>query len=132
MSWREMTTTEHHLAWVWFGLVMASIALIPLWTAAAPLLQPCPFRSVTSIPCFTCGATRGVLALMEGRIVDAVAFNPLIAATAVTFLVGGLLVPLWSRIVGTIPRIEVPIPRWTRVAIVLLILTNWFWIMVTQ
>jgi hypothetical protein len=132
MGWRTMTPTEHQLAWVWFGLVLASIALVPLWNQAAGLLQPCPFRSLTSIPCPTCGATRGVLALAEGRITDAIVFNPLIAASALLFLAGGIAAPLWAWSTGKVPKISIPIPISIRVGIVLLIATNWAWVVTTH
>jgi hypothetical protein len=62
----------------------------PLWAALAVLgwaalaageirlgLTTCLFKRVTGHPCPTCGATRGVLALLAGHPLEALAWNPL-------------------------------------------------------
>jgi hypothetical protein len=128
MQWRPLTRAERQLAVVWGGLALAVVALEPLWVVIAPLLRPCLLRSLTGIPCPTCGATRGALALLDGRLLEALALNPLVTAGAVAFLVGGVAAPLWAWLAGTTPVIEGPLPVWLRVAIVAAIAANWVWL----
>ena len=63
---------------------------------------PCPLRTVTGIPCPTCGMTTAATSLADGRLHDALAANPfilvLVAGTAVMAAVvalraAGLLAP---------------------------------------
>ena len=123
-----MTTAERQLAWIWGGLVLAIAALSPVWVLLAPWLRPCIFRSVTGVPCPSCGATRGVLALIDGRLIDAFILNPLLSAGVLAFVAGGLIAPLWAWRVGSLPRVKHPLPRWVRYAIVLAIIANWWWV----
>jgi len=127
-----MTTAERQLAWIWGGLVLAIAALSPVWVLLAPWLRPCIFRSVTGAPCPSCGATRGVLALMDGRVIDAFVFNPLVMTAVLALAVGGVFAPIWAWRSGKIPSISNPIPMWLRIGIVALILTNWLWLIATQ
>jgi hypothetical protein len=128
VRWRPLTTAERQLALLWGGLVLAVLALKPLWLLAAPLLRPCVFLSVTGIPCPTCGATRSLAALMDGQILEGLVHNPLVVGATIAFLVGGMVVPLWAWRRGNAPVIATPIPMWTRLGIVALITANWAWV----
>ena len=123
-----MTRSERQLAWIWAGLTAAIAALSPVWIWLAPHLRPCVFRSVTGIPCPSCGATRGVLALIHGHPVEAFGFNPLVVTAAVGFAVGGILAPLWAWRVGALPELPKPLPAWIRWTLVVAILVNWIWV----
>lgn len=127
-----MTSSERQLAWIWGGLALATIALSPLWIRLAPVLTPCLFRRLTGVPCPSCGATRGVLALLDGRPFDALALNPLLATAFAAFLAGGVIGPIWAWRVHRLPHIEHPLPRWLRLAAVLAILANWVWVIISQ
>jgi len=132
VKWRTMTSSEHQLAWIWGGLVLATVALSPLWIHLAPMLRPCVFREVTGIPCPSCGTTRGVLALIDGRPLEALTLNPLMAAGFAAFLAGGVIAPIWAWRVGQVPNIEHPVPMWLRVSIVLVIIANWIWVVISS
>ncbi len=41
-------------------------------------LTPCPFKFVTSTPCFLCGGTRASMSLISGNVSRAFSFNPLV------------------------------------------------------
>ena len=73
---------------------------------------------------------RGTLALLEGQLVEALLLNPMITVAAGGFLIGGLAAPLWAYRRGTVPKVPVPLPRWSRTAIVVVILANWAWVIV--
>lgn len=128
MTWRRMTTSENQLAWIWGGLAVATAVLTPVWVWVAPFLRPCLFRRVTGVPCPSCGATRGVLALFDGRPVDALGHNPLMVLLVIAFGVGGILAPVWARTVGVLPEIRHPLPGWIRLGIVAVIIVNWVWV----
>jgi len=123
-----MTKSERQLAWIWGGLVAASAALAPFWIWLAPHLPRCLFRRLTGVPCPSCGATRGVLALLSGHPVDALSSNPLMAAAVIGFAVGGVIAPLWAWRVGRLPVLPSPLPRWVRYGIVAVIVVNWVWV----
>lgn len=128
MKWTSLSTAERQLAYIWGGLALAVIALRPLWPLVATLVRPCLFHSLTGIPCLTCGATRSVLALLDGRVADAVLYNPLVFAASLLFFAGGLLAPLWAWRRGTAPRLGRPLPVWIRIGIVAALVLNWGWL----
>ncbi|MEK8023630.1 MAG: DUF2752 domain-containing protein [Candidatus Hydrogenedentota bacterium] len=66
-------------------MAAAALTLLRLFDRIAP---DCPFHTILGIPCPTCGATRGVMALLDGRPLDAIAFNPLL-------MLGGPLLLAW-------------------------------------
>ena len=126
-----MSTVERQLAYIWGGLALAVVALAPLWSLLVSFARPCIFHSVTGIPCPTCGATRSVLALLDGRAIESLTFNPLVFASSLVFFAGGVIAPLWAWRRGTLPRLGHPLPMWLRIGIVLVILANWAWLIAT-
>jgi len=82
---------------------------------------------VTGCPCPACGATRCVLALLHGRVGEALGWNPLVFAG----LAGIALVNLYAAAVlaAGLPRARLslgaPEARLARVACVLLLAANW-------
>ena len=59
-------------AWAGGCLSLAALSRVPfLWPA-------CHFREWTGMPCLTCGSTRMLDALLAGRVVEAVLWNPLV------------------------------------------------------
>jgi hypothetical protein len=131
MKWASLSTAERQLAYIWGGLALAIVALKPLWAVVMPHLRPCLFHSLTGIPCPSCGGTRCVLALLDGRLLDAVSFNPLVFAVSLAFFAGGLVAPLWAWRRGTAPRLGRPLPLWVRFGLVLVIIANWGWLIAT-
>jgi hypothetical protein len=87
----------------------ASMIILPLFLLgfllarfAAPifdLLPACTFRAVVGLPCPTCGATRAGLALAQGELAAAFAFNPLfvICIGALTLWSAVCLLKRWKR-----------------------------------
>ncbi len=71
---------------VCMGLAVANTFGISLWK--------CTFRETTGLPCPGCGMTRGMAALLRGRVHEAIGwhpFTPVFAIAALVMLVAGLL-----------------------------------------
>ncbi|CAM2067981.1 DUF2752 domain-containing protein [Sulfidibacter corallicola] len=108
-------------------LVLLAWWAVPLMLAGYPL--GCPFRTITDLPCPSCGTTRLFHALRDARMGDALALNPL------AFL-GVVLAGVWSAtdIVAyhhkrlVVLTWDEPGRRVLLVAVLTLILLNWFYL----
>ncbi len=113
-------------AWA-IGIVVIWLAAVALYTALARSVEHaqslCVFRTVTSLPCPTCGTTRATLAFARGDVLAGVLYNPFVVTALAIGLT--LCVVQW----GFGKRIEIALsPRikrfgWALVAV--LFLTNW-------
>ena len=116
----------------WLGIYSGAVSLLlvgaaPMAASAASLMPPCPFRTVTGLPCPTCGATHAVVALSRLDWGGAFAANPLVTIVALALILGGLAA-------GTAALLGRPLrePRWgpvSRWSAVLLVLLNWVWVL---
>ena len=131
MTTRTATREERQLAILWLAAAVSALALKPLWMAIAPLLRPCVFRSLTGIPCPTCGTTRAATSFLNGEILAAFAANPLAAGFGLLFVVGAPLATLWAIARWPVPLLPTPIPMWIRVGAVALVSINWLWVLAT-
>ncbi len=136
----RMVVLPHRREEVPLPLVLGGISLLALadarvvvreglWLPGFPIL--CPFRSLTGIPCPTCGGTRALAALSIGDLGAAIRFNPLVALSAMGILAGAGA-SLAQRLAGW-PALRLRIePReeilW-RAAAVILILANWAYLL---
>lgn len=78
VEWRRLGPGEldHELLWSAVGLAGAGLLAIVALTPLAALLV-CPLSTLAGVPCPTCGSTRALFALGEGRWLAAFRFNPL-------------------------------------------------------
>jgi hypothetical protein len=106
--------------------------LRPVWIAVAPWLRPCAFRSLTGLPCPTCGTTRAALALLDLDLGAAFAVNPLAALTGVGFIVGGVLAAVWALRRGPVPVISRSFARILLWSLIVAVLANWLYLIVTR
>lgn len=96
-------------------------------------LTICLFKSATSIPCPSCGATRSVSSIIKGNFFDALVLNPL------GYIVGLalIIIPIWilkdailnsNSLFDFYHKMELRLrqPIYA-VPLVLLILINWIW-----
>ncbi|HVN32790.1 MAG TPA: DUF2752 domain-containing protein [Thermoanaerobaculaceae bacterium] len=130
MRWRKPKREERQLAWLWGVVAGCSLLLRPLWLELAPFVPACPFRVITGIPCPTCGTTHAALALLNGHLGDAFLANPLAALAGIAFVAGGLIAPFWAAFNWPVPEIPSPLPGWSRVAIVAVLLVGWAYLLV--
>jgi len=128
MSWRSPDREERQIALLWAVSAVSALVLRPVWLAVAPFLPPCPFRVLTGVPCLTCGTTRAAVAFLDGRPLDALAANPLAALAGGAFVLGGLAAPLWVAARLPVPDLAAPLAPWTRIAIIVVLLANWVWV----
>lgn len=72
--------------WPWWAVAMVAVwlGLVGLATVMSERtgshVDLCAFKRLTTLPCPTCGTTRGVLCFLHGRPLDAFAMNPLVFA----------------------------------------------------
>jgi hypothetical protein len=119
------------------GLLQLAIALTGALSLAAaakldladPRLQlfACPFRALTGVPCFGCGATHAFVQLAHGDLLLAIAANPLWALVAAILWACALL--QIARFLGlrwtlALPPLE-PLLRRHRMALFALAAANW-------
>ncbi|MCG6963419.1 MAG: DUF2752 domain-containing protein [Acidobacteria bacterium] len=130
MTWRKLRREERQLAFLWGVLVASAFLLRPLWLVLAAFLPKCAFRSLTGIPCPTCGSTHAALAALHGHPLQALTANPLVALAGAAFVLGGLIAPLWAGVNLPIPATPRPWPLWFRITLGAVILANWAYLIV--
>ena len=114
----------------WAAVALGALAwLLP---ARLGLWILCPLRTLTGIPCPTCGATHAAVHLFRLSFSDAIRANPLVAlfglgAAAVCVL--GM--PLW--LAGRLPRVRIGRRGLSllRAAVVTAVLANWLYLLLT-
>ena len=109
----------------WIGsIVLVTAWLYPLWQDSG--VGFCPLRTLTGVPCPTCGGTRALVAAVRGEWFEAVGWNPLVGASAIGLL---FYVPFAAAsVVGDWPRLRPPIPvgRPLRIVLLAVVLANWY------
>ena len=117
------------LGLLWGGVALALVALAPLADRVAANLPDCFFRSVTGVPCPTCGGTRAALALSRLDLAGAFHANPLVSL-ALLVLVGGGVVAGALALAGRGVREPARFPAWVRAGLVVVLAANWFFLIV--
>lgn len=130
MRVRSTTKEERQLALLWLAAAVSAIVLRPLWLAAAPHLHACVFRSLTGIPCPSCGTTRAATAFLQGDLMTAFINNPLAALVGLLFVVGAPIAVIWTTARWPVPSLANPLPLWVRIGAVCLIAANWLYLIV--
>lgn len=104
---------------------VASCAFVAANDPSTTRIWPCPFKSLTGLPCPGCGATRAAYQLMHGNVGAAIQFN----AVAV-FLIFPLLIGLY--VLWALPRFGGPtlvkklhMPTWAAWVLLTITLTWW-------
>ncbi|HKD10635.1 MAG TPA: DUF2752 domain-containing protein [Thermoanaerobaculia bacterium] len=116
------------LGFYWGAVAAALLLLMPLAPEAADAAPPCLFRSLTGFPCPTCGATHAVVALSQLHLASALGDNPLVAAGAIAFLLGGLAAGM-AALAGRPLREPTSFSLRFRLAAAGAVLGNWAWLL---
>jgi hypothetical protein len=66
--------------------------------------------------------------MLHGQLLPALALNPLATLAGVTFVIGGILAPLWTVLGGGVPALPRPLPVWARLTLILALAANWAWV----
>ena len=125
----RLTKRQHHD--IEFGIIYGGIGVLILlalrFTPIVQVLPDCVFRALTSFPCPTCGSTRAVLFLAHGDAAASLSMNPLVSLS----LMGACLVFPYSLLAFFLrlprPSVELSVREHVvvRVAVVVLVLMNW-------
>ena len=125
MTWRRARPRDQRLAQIWAAAAALAVVTTYLARDLFSALPPCPFRVVTGIACPGCGTTRAAHAVLEGHLLDALLFNPLIFAGGMALVVLALIAPLWVVVTGRVPAFPNPVPVFVRVTTVFALIANW-------
>jgi hypothetical protein len=66
---------DHELLWLVVSL--GAVVLLGFWLSLGLPTPRCAFRSLTGLPCPTCGATRAAWQFLHGHFLASFLFNPL-------------------------------------------------------
>ncbi len=134
LVWRSLRPLEvdHEALWLLVG--SASICLLGVALATPGIQLPlCGFKTITGLPCPTCGLTRTVIALSRGDVPRGLFMNPLAA-----ILCGaGLLYLLYAALVLALrlprfrPTVSATGARRLRIAAFTALAANWLWLIAT-
>jgi hypothetical protein len=134
LTWRPLRPLEvdHEALWLLVG--GASLCLLGVALATPGIQLPrCVFKTITGLPCPTCGLTRTVIALSRGDLDRALFLNPLAAVAcgaALLYLIYAAAV-LALRLPRFRPTISATGARRLRLAAVTVLGLNWIWLIAT-
>jgi hypothetical protein len=124
IDWVAVTSDklDHERIWAIIGAVLLVAGfLFPV--ERLPLR--CWFKTVTGVPCATCGATRMVLRFRRLDVVGALATNPFLAVA--TLLAGAFFVYAWIVLLFRTRRLRIRLTRrWERILIRVVIVAAFF------
>jgi Protein of unknown function (DUF2752) len=126
--WRHLRSPQIDHELLWLSVGAGTVLCVGLALTAPNLQVPrCAFKTLTGLPCPTCGATRASLALARGEIATAFSINPLVCAAIAA---AGLYLAYAAIVLaGRLPRLRLQLSRrevpLARAAAVVLIVLNW-------
>jgi hypothetical protein len=134
LTWRSLRPLEvdHEALWLLVGGASLCLLGVALVTPGIQLPR-CVFKTLTGLPCPTCGVTRTVIALSRGDVERALFLNPLAAiacGAALVYLVYAAAV-LALRLPRFRPTVSAVGARWLRVAAIAIVAINWIWLIAT-
>ncbi len=118
-----------HIAWG--GIILFGIGISLALQNFASLLPPCIFKTMTGIPCLTCGGTRCVLSIGHLDIAGSFLSNPLIFLTLAGLVIFSILVltglAFKRRLeINLLPKEKIVL----RYAVIGLIAVNWAFLII--
>jgi hypothetical protein len=126
---RQLRPGESDPELLLLGASAGAVAWGGAWLASGLPLPRCLFHAVTGCPCPTCGATRCVMALLHGRVAEALSWNPLVFTGLVAILLFNLYAA--ATLLFRLPRLRLALTgqegRFIRLAFGLIISANWLY-----
>ena len=134
LTWRRLEPLEvdHEALWLLVGGASLCLLGVALVTPGIQLPR-CAFKTITGLPCPTCGVTRTIIALSRGDVDRAMFMNPL----AAILCAGGVLYLLYAAVVLALrlprfrPTVSAAGARRVRIGAIAVIATNWIWLIAT-
>ncbi len=127
-SGRERGGRQIGLLW---GLVaLALVAISPLAPQLAETTPACPIKSISGVPCPTCGATRAAVALAGFDPLAALGLNPLVALAWMGLVVGGIAALALVAAGQSLPSLPSRLTVSQRLVAVTLVAVNWLYLVV--
>ncbi|MEO5821319.1 MAG: DUF2752 domain-containing protein [Vicinamibacteraceae bacterium] len=134
LTWRPLRPLEvdHEALWLLVGGASLCLLGVALVTPGIQLPR-CAFKTMTGLPCPTCGVTRAIIALSRGDVDRALFMNPLVAVAAGI----GLLYLLYAAAVLALrlprfrPTVSAVGADRLRIVTVAVVAINWLWLIAT-
>ncbi|NVN96229.1 MAG: DUF2752 domain-containing protein [Bacteroidetes bacterium] len=115
------------------GYIWLAITLYNNRISATPKYGICIIKTITNIPCPSCGSTRAVLSFLNGDILASLYWNPI----GIILIAIMLISPFWILFDVIIKKSSLLIfynrtefflrKKWVVISAILLILANWIW-----
>jgi hypothetical protein len=131
---RERKRGEVDLPLLFAAVLLLGGAVAAGWLLLGLPVPPCTLKTLTGMPCPTCGMTRMADAAVHGRPLEAFLWNPLVALGALGVLGAGAVSGV-RRILGR-PRLRLVLDRlWernlARLAALLALLGGWIYLVLS-
>ena len=124
--------SERQIAFLWGAVAVICLAAAPLAPLAKPLVEAevygCPVKSVSGMPCPTCGGSRATLALAGLDPLAALALNPAVTLAWLVLVIGGLGALVLAVADRPLPSLPRRLPASVRLAAVALLAANWLYL----
>ncbi len=115
---------------IYVGIVLSSYYLIPLYLSHSNIWFKCPFRTIYGFKCPACGTTEATLLLLKMQFEEALCINPLSLVT--NFLIIASTLWIITDIIRNketlLPALIKPFPLKITIAIILLVIINWIYV----
>lgn len=116
-----------------FGYMYLGFSIFNSERNQNPDFKGCLFKSITTIPCPSCGTTRSIQLLIKGQFFEAVKINPfglivaLIMLTVPVWIIADMLLKKqtffdWYHKIEHFIR-----TKWIATMLIILVLLNWIW-----
>jgi hypothetical protein len=120
---------------LWFLVSLGAAIILAAWLSLGLPTPRCAFRSLTGLPCPTCGATRAAWQFLHGHFLASLLFNPL--AFVLYCMITAFDLYVLIVLIGRAPRLRftdfTPGERTTiRYAIFVLVGANWIYLLLFQ
>jgi hypothetical protein len=116
---------SRQVALLWGTVALLLVGASPWAPLAGESLWTCAFKSLTGIPCPTCGTARAAIALARFDFLEALVRYPLPTLAWAFLVAGGIVAGAMALLGRTPPAIPRRLPTWARAAVVASILANW-------
>jgi hypothetical protein len=134
LVWRSLRPLEVDHEALWLVVGSAALCLLGVASATPGIRLPlCGFKTITGLPCPTCGVTRTIIALSRGDLSRGLFMNPL----ATLACAAGVLYLLYAAIVLALrlprfrPTLTATGARRLRIATFAALALNWAWLIAT-